>query len=175
MRFNICLAAVAATLAASPALAQSFPTDTAQANAKGVVLQTHKLLNNGDLDFGIVTTDGVTNGTVVIESSAAGIRTSTGGVMLLPSPSRAAEFDGLAAPHETVVLTLTLPTGNVLQDVSQTHTVDVNSLTVDAAGLTRQADANGNFTVYVGGDFGLSATQAPGVYSGQFQLTAEYQ
>jgi hypothetical protein len=48
-------------------------------------------------------------------------------------------------------------------------------MAVDAAGLTRTADANGNFTVYVGGNFGLTATQTAGVYSAQFKLTAEYQ
>lgn len=178
MRLTSILAAVAATAIASPALAQSVPpapvTDTAQGTARGVVLQQHSLINNGALDFGIVTTDGATDGTVVIESSPAGIRTQTGGVTLLPSPAQAARFDGLAAPNETVLLTLTKPVGNVLQDVSGTHTITVNAMTVDGL-LTRQADNNGNFRVYVGGDFGLSGTQAPGVYSAQFQLTAEYQ
>jgi hypothetical protein len=61
-----------------------------------------------------------------------------------------------------------------LQDAAG-DTVTVNSMTVDANGLTRQADANGDFTVYVGGDFGLAANQPSGVYSAQFQLTADYQ
>lgn len=176
MRLNFCLAALAATLAASPALAQqAFPTDTAQATARGVVLQQHSLINNGALDFGIVTVDPALPGTVVIESSAAGIRTATGGVTLLPSPSQAARFDGLAAPDENVKLTLTPPAGLVLKDVSGSNSITVNSMTVDAGGLARQADSSGVFTVYVGGDFGLIANQPSGVYSAQFQLTAEYQ
>lgn len=175
MRYTLFVAALAATTAAAtPAFAQAV-TDTAQATARGVVLQQHSLVNNGALDFGIVTVDPATPGTVVIESSAAGIRSATGGVTLLPSPSQAARFDGLAAPNETVALTLTPPVGNVLQDASATNTVTVNSLSVDAGGLTRTADANGDFTVYVGGDFGLAANQASGVYSGTFTLTAEYQ
>jgi hypothetical protein len=177
MRFNVCLAALAATLVASPALAQAV-TDTADATARGVVLQTHTLTNQTPLDFGIVTTDGTNTGTVSVAATAAGSRTTggAGGVSLLPSAFSSARFDGLAAPNETVVLTLQLPTGNVLQDVSATHTVSVNAMYVDLSNnLTRTADANGNFTVYVGGDFGLSATQAPGVYSGLFHLTAEYQ
>jgi hypothetical protein len=173
MRYKICLAALAATLAASPAFAQAV-TDTASATARGVVLQQHSLINNGALDFGIVTTDGTNPGTVVIESSSAGTRTATNGVSLLPGASQAARFDGLAAPLETVVLTLVPPVGNVLQDAAG-DTITVNSMSVDANGLTRQADANGNFTVYVGGDFGLTAIQPSGVYSAQFQLTAEYQ
>jgi hypothetical protein len=173
MRSNVCLAALAATLVASPAFAQAV-TDTAQATARGVVLQQHSLINQTALDFGIVTVDVATPGTVVIDASVAGARSATGGVTPLPSTYQAARFDGLAAPLETVALTLTPPVGNVLQDAAG-DTVTVNSMTVDANGLTRQADANGDFTVYVGGDFGLAANQPSGVYSAQFQLTADYQ
>ena len=173
MRLNFCFAAVAATLIASPAFAQAFPTDTAQANARGVVLQQHSLVNNGDLDFGLVTTDGINPGTVSIAASVAGTRTAANGVLLLPSTSQAARFDGLAAPLENVVLTLNQPVGNVLQDAAG-DTVTGN-LFVDVNGLNRQADANGNFTVYVGGDFGLIANQPSGVYNATFTLTAQYQ
>jgi hypothetical protein len=176
MRFHVCLAALAASVAvASPAIAQqAYPSDTAQATARGVVLQQHSLVNETNLDFGIVTTDGTNPGTVTIDASASGTRGSTGGVTLLPSTSSAAQFDGLAAPLETVVLTLTPPVGNVLQSAAGDQ-VTVNSMSVDAAGLTRTASSSGTFTVYVGGDFGLTATQAAGVYSADFQLTAEYQ
>ena len=175
MRFHVTLAALAASAAvASPAFAQAFPSDDAPATARGVVLQQHSLINQTNLDFGIVTTDGVNPGTVTIASTAAGARASTGGVTLLPSTSSSARFDGLAAPLETVVLTLTPPVGNVLQDAAGDQ-ITVNSMSVDAAGLTRTANATGNFTVYVGGDFGLTANQAAGVYSADFNLNAEYQ
>ena len=59
MRFYVTLAALAASAAvATPAFAQAFPNDDAPATARGVVLQTHSLINQSDLDFGIVTTDG---------------------------------------------------------------------------------------------------------------------
>jgi len=175
MRFHITLAALAASAAvASPAFAQAFPSDDAPATARGVVLQQHSLINQSNLDFGIVTTDGTNPGTVSIAASAAGARASTGGVTLLPSTSSSARFDGLAAPLETVVLTLTPPVGNVLQSAAGDQ-ITVNSMSVDAAGLTRTASATGTFVVYVGGDFGLTATQAAGVYSADFNLNAEYQ
>jgi hypothetical protein len=174
MRFTLLVAALAATTAAAPAFAQQFPTDTAAATARGVVLQAHQLVNQTALDFGIVTVDPATPGTVSIEASAAGLRTVGGGVTGLPSTFQAARFDGLAAPLENVVLTLTPPAGNVLQDAAG-DTVTVNAMSVDSNGLARQASSNGNFTVYVGGDFGLAANQPSGVYSAQFQLTAEYQ
>ena len=175
MRFYVTLAALAASDAvASPAFAQAFPSDDAPATARGVVLQQHSLINQSNLDFGIVTTDGVSPGTVTIDASAAGARASTGGVTLLPSTSSSARFDGLAAPLETVVLTLTPPVGNVLQSAAGDQ-IAVNSMSVDAAGLTRTANSTGGFTVYVGGDFGLTANQPAGVYSADFNLNAEYQ
>ena len=175
MRFYVTLAALAASAAvATPAFAQAFPNDDAPAVARGVVLQTHSLINQSDLDFGIVTTDGTNPGTVTIAPDSSGARGFTGGVMLLPSNPTSARFDGLAAPLETVVLTLTPPVGNVLQDAAGDQ-ITVNSMSVDAAGLTRTANATGGFVVYVGGDFGLTATQPAGVYSADFHLTAEYQ
>ena len=175
MRLNVCLAALAATLVASPALAQqAFPTDTAAATARGTVLQSHSLVNQTALDFGIVSADPANPGTVSIEASAAGLRSFTGGVTLLPSTFQAARFDGLAAPLENVALTLTPPGGNVIQDAAG-DTITVNSMSVDSNGLARQASSTGNFTVYVGGTFGIAANQNSGVYTAQFELTAEYQ
>ena len=176
MRNHLRIAVLAATAAAaSPAFAQqAYPSDTATATARGVVLQQHSLINQTNLDFGIVTTDGVSAGTVSIAATAAGTRGSTGGVTLLPSASSSARFDGLAAPLETVVLTLSPPVGNVLQSAAGDQ-ITVNSMSVDSAGLTRTANSSGDFTVYVGGAFGLTATQPAGVYSADFNLTAEYQ
>lgn len=178
MRLTLTLAALAASVAvATPAFAQAAPavTDTATATARGVVLQQHSLINDRALDFGIITTDNTNPGTVSVAADAAGTRGATGGVTLLPSAYSSARFLGLAAPDETVALSLTPPTGNVLNDGSFTNTVTVNSMSVDAAGLSRQADSNGNFTVYVGAVFGVAASQPAGVYSADFSLTAEYQ
>lgn len=177
MRYSVYLAALAASAAvASPAFAQAFPSDDAPATARGVVLQIHSLINQSNLDFGIVTTDGTNTGTVTIAPNAAGTRGFTGGVVLLPSNPTSARFDGRGAPLETVVLTLTPPVGNVLQSAAGDQ-IAVNSMSVDGAGLTETLTVNGtgDFTAYVGGDFGLSATQAAGVYSGDFNLNAEYQ
>ncbi|MFL6725087.1 MAG: DUF4402 domain-containing protein [Sphingomicrobium sp.] len=176
MRFTLLVAALAAT--ATPALAQQAPTatDTTSATARGVVLQAHQLVKATDLDFGVVTVDPSTAGTVTISADAAGARSATGGVTPLPSSYQAASFDGLAAPGETVALTITPPPLNVL--VSTTNNNDkiaVNSLNLDAGGPSRVADSTGSFTVYVGGTFGLQANQAAGVYTAQFQLTSDYQ
>jgi hypothetical protein len=177
MRINLCLAALAVTLVATPALAQTFPSDTANATARGTVLQNHSLVSATALDFGIVTVDSVNGGTVSISASASPVRSAAGagGVTLLPSSFSAARFDGLAAPLEKVVLTLTPPTGNYISDAAN-DTIAVPSMYVDQNNsLNRQANGSGNFTVYVGADFSLAAGQPSGVYSGTFQLTAQYE
>lgn len=174
MRLTLSLAAVAATAVASPAFAQAI-TDTDSAYARGVVLGTHQLVKETDLDFGIVASDPSLAGTVTIDASATGTRTTggAGGVTPLPSTYQAAKFDGAAAPLEQVALTITPPPGGIVQDGAGNN-IGV-ALVLDSAGATRTADSAGGFTAYVGGTFSLSAAQPAGVYSAQFQLTAEYQ
>jgi len=170
MRLNILLAAAAATLVvATPAAAQ---LRTASGTAKGTVLSPLSLVNSGDLDFGTVASTNAL-GTVAVDADT-GLRTVSGGVVPVPSSPTRARFDGLGQAGQTVVLTLTPPTGNVL--VSGTNSVTVNSLSLDQSGATtRVIGSGGNFTVYVGGDFGIAANQPNGTYSALFTLTADYQ
>jgi len=175
MRYTLIVAALAATVA-TPAIAQVVPppiTDTDTATARGVVLGAHTRRKAKDLDFGVVAVDPVAGGTVSIAASLAGNRTVTGGVTALTSASSAAEFDGSGAPNERIVLTLSGPGTSAVQDGAG-NSIPV-ALSLDAAGSTRNADAAGGFTVYVGGTFTIAGGQAPGVYSNQFDLTAEYQ
>jgi hypothetical protein len=173
MRYTLLVAALAATVA-TPALAQQAPvTDSDTALARGVVLGAHSLKKSKDLDFGVVAVDPTTAGTVSITASAAGNRSVTGGVTGLTSTYSAAKFDGSGAPNEQIVLSLSGPGTTSVQDGAG-NSIPV-TLGVDAAGLTRNADAQGGFTVYVGGTFQIAAGQAPGVYSNSFDLTATYQ
>ncbi len=169
MRFNFYLAAVAATLvAATPAVAQQ---RSATAEARGVVLQPLTLTKVWDLDFGTVAGSNVAGGVTVDANS--GVRTASGGVVAAPSTFSRGRFDGLGQAGQTVGLSLTPPTGNVL--VSGSNTVAVNSLSLDSGGATRVIGSGGSFTVYVGGDFGIAANQPNGTYSALFSLTADYQ
>ena len=176
MRFSFYLAAAAATVAAaSPAFAQAV-TDSAQAEAHGRVLSTHSLINSAPLDFGTVAASAAA-GTVSVTAAALSVRSAGGGVTLVPTTYSAARFDGLAAPGETVLLTLTPSTAGGLSLVDAVSGASITgTLNLDQAGATtRTADANGNFVVYVGGDFSIGANQQNGYYTGNFDLTAEYQ
>jgi hypothetical protein len=174
MRFTVCLAALAATvLTASPAFAQQA---SANATAKGLVLEPLTLSKYVDLDFGTVAGDPLNPGTVVVDVTdpVNPTRTKTGAITLVPSPWQPARFDGFGDPGSTVNLTLNPPA--VL--LNGANSIVVNSMVLDTCNCTadsRVIGPTGAFTLYVGGDFAIGANQANGLYSATFSVTADYQ
>lgn len=175
MRLNICLAALAATLVASPALAQQASVNNA--TVKGTVLLPLSLSETKQLDFGtvIANTTAGNNGNVVIDA-ATGARTFPAGnvVGVATYPGSRGLFQGAGTVGRSVLLTLAAPT--LL--TSGTNTLTVNSMTFDGCTCTstsRTIDATGSFTVGVGGDFQIQANQPNGVYSATYSVTADYQ
>ncbi len=175
MRLNICLAALAASVAfATPAFAQSV-TASATAEARGLVLQPLTLTRVDDLDFGTVIASAVAGNVTINEDTGA--RTVSGGVVGVPTaPGQRGLFAGAGTANQQVDLTLTPPAGGVL--VSGANFLTVSAFTMDGGvGLTdtRSIDATGAFTVGVGGTFDIAASQPNGLYAADFDLTAEYQ
>jgi len=174
MRFKICFAALAATVvAASPAFAQQA---SATAEARGRVLQPLTLSKAFDLDFGTVSGDPTNPGTVVVgvTNPASPTRTQTGAVTLVPSVWQPAEFDGAGEPGRAVTVTLNPPATLV----NGANSINVNSMVLDTCNCTtdtRTVDGAGAFKVYVGGDFAIAANQASGLYTANFDVTADYQ
>ncbi|HEY8591322.1 MAG TPA: DUF4402 domain-containing protein [Sphingomicrobium sp.] len=181
MRFKLCLAALAATVAvATPAAAQQ-ASATANATAKGVVLLPLTLTKSSDLDFGTVVASS-TAGTVAINADS-GTRSVTGGVTGVPSfPGGRALFQGAGSASQQVVLTLNAASiltsgGNTITVSSMTFDTGAASSTNLAGNLTttRTINGTGAFAVGVGGTFAIAANQPNGVYSGTFSVTADYQ
>lgn len=177
MRFKLTLAALAATAFASPAMAQT--TATATAEARGTILQPLTLTQVQDLDFGTVLSS-ATAGTVTIDSST-GARTVTGGVTAIAlDVGQRAEFAGVGTNGQLVEITLTPPAGNVLNRVGGGATILVNLWDLDggAANDTFQSrtitDVNGAFLVGVGAEFAVAANQTNGLYTANFDVTAQY-
>ncbi len=176
MRFNICLAAFAATAAfASPALAQVV-TAKATAEARGLVLQPLTLTKSTDLDFGTILAS-ATAGSVTINADTGG-RTVGGGVTAVASNAgQRALFTGAGTPTQQVNLTLTQPTSGVL--VSTTNTADtiaITSMVFDSTNsLIRTIGSDGTFQVGVGAAFAIAASQPNGFYKANFDVTADYQ
>jgi hypothetical protein len=169
MRFSVSLAALAATLvAATPAAAQQAQ---ATATAKGVVLQSLTLVRTSDLDFGTVAPDASNPGTVTVNADT-GARSTGGAVVALPGAFSRGSFDGAGTAGNLVQLTLNQPAGGVISSGSNTVGALLN---LDSGGTTRAIPAGGTFTVHVGGVFSIAANQPSGLYSAQFDLTADYQ
>ena len=174
MRYTICLAALAATLAtATPAFAQAVSA-SANAEARGVVLQPLTLTKVDDLDFGTVISTAVA-GTVVIDADD-GSRSVTGGVLAVPSyPGGRGLFSGNGTAGQDVNLTLNSP-GLLVSTTNPLDVVVVNSMYLDNGNLlVRTIGLTTVFDVGVGGDFAITANQPNGLYSAQFDLTADYQ
>lgn len=173
MRFKIALAALAASVAvATPAFGQAVTTASDTAEARGLVLQPLSLARVQDLDFGTVLAS-ATAETVTVDPDT-GFRSVSGpGVALVAtSPGDRGLFTGAGNPGVIVNLTVTPPVGNVV--VSGSNSIPV-TLTLDQGGsLARTIGATGTFDVGVGGAFDIGANQASGLYSADFQLTAEY-
>ena len=172
MRKSLCLAALAASaLSATPALAQQA---SATAEARGVVLQPLTLARVQDLDFGTVVGSAVA-GTVSIDADT-GARSVTGGVTGVPSfPGDRALFQGAGTSGQDVVPSLNAPT-LLISTSNPLDTITVNSMVLDAGNATtRTIGVTGIFQVGVGGDFAIAANQPAGLYTANFDLTADYQ
>jgi hypothetical protein len=177
MRKLFTLAALAAAAAAaSPAAAQSAPVVASdQAEARGVILQPLTLTRIQDLDFGTVIGSPSVAGTVTIDPDT-GNRSTSGGVSGHPGYlGDRGLFGGAGTAAQTVELTLNAPTV-LVHSASPTTFLAVDEIVLDNGNATtRTIDATSAFFVGVGGTFNIAAGQTPGLYSAQFELTAEYQ
>lgn len=172
MRLKVCLAAIAATLVwSAPANAQ---LASAQAEARGVVLQPLTLVRNQHLDFGTVVASAAA-GSVSINADTGG-RTVGGGVTGVPSfPGNRGLFTGNGTAGSDVILTLNAPAVLVSQ-ANPLDTITVTSMVLDNGNLTtRTIPAGGVFQVGVGGAFAIAANQPAALYLANFDLTADYQ
>lgn len=174
MRFKLTLAALAATAAfASPAAAQVV-TSTAQAEARGTILQPLTLNKVEDLDFGTILVDPLGAGGTVTIDADDGSRSVAGDVAEVGvNGGQRAIFTGAGPENDTVDLVLTQPAGGLLYNGGNSLG---GVLVLDQGGsTTRTTDLVGAYSVGVGGTFTIAANQAAGVYAADFDLTAEYQ
>ena len=172
MRLTLSLSALAAVLmTATPALAGT--SASAAAEARGLVLQPLTLTKVTDLDFGTVISTAAA-GSVTIDANN-GARAQTGGVTLVPNyPGSRAVFSGAGTAGEPVLLTLSAP-ALLVSTTNPADVLAVTTLSLDSLGTNRTVGATSTFSVGVGGDFAIAANQPNGLYTAQFDLTADYQ
>jgi len=157
---------VALAVAGFGLMSQSALAATGTANASAVILTPISIANNTGLDFGDVYPDSATAGTVTVD--ATGARTAGGAAALGATPGAAAQFT--VSGQASALYTITLPAAAV------TLTSGANSMTIDTFTTdgTGTLDGTGNEVINVGATLNVSANQAPGTYSGTFDVTVNY-
>lgn len=177
------LALACAALIAQPAAAQAV---AATAGAEATIVEPLGLVKNQDLIFGRIAA-GPTAGTVTVDPNTSTCTTT--GPITRVGTCQYAEFAGMGVRRFTVriqiptTVTLTAPGG---------ATMVVNTMTLGTAPGLVYIGGNGNglgngnrryqitsstgiFTMRVAGRLNVGANQAPGVYTGTFNVTVNYQ
>jgi Mat/Ecp fimbriae major subunit len=162
MKLALAGAVIATGMVSNAAVAATEPAD-----ATVEVLAAVEVTVDADLDFGVVAASAA-GGTVTVAAASAATPSASGVTYI--SGGAPAEFRVTqASDGEVIDLTVDNPsplTGAGTDIVLSSLTISATDITFDSANLE---------TVYVGGTITLGANQAAGVYTGSFDVTAEYQ
>ena len=144
---------------------------TATANIYAKILATLTLTKNVDLNFGTMAIP-LSPGTVTV--SPAGIRTYTGGVILLTQAPVATASSFTTNGDPGAVYSITLPTSNIIiTSTVGSYTMPVN-LFISSNNNSGTLNSVGADTFTVGATLNLGTTQQAGSYVGQYQVTVNY-
>lgn len=171
---------LAAALCTLPVAAQA-QTITATDTSVGLI-EPLTITRLADLDFGdLVVTTG---GTVVLTPTTSPTCTTTGGV-IHTAECQPAEFGGSGVAGERV--RVRRPIGRTITLTGPGADMTVTNITIDGDPTLIHVQSNPNwerfligdptgvFTFRVGGTLNVNPNQAPGVYSGTFDIRLDYQ
>ena len=162
------LAAPAAMMLAAPA--QAAPVSaTPPADAQALILIPLTLSKLDDLHFGTIIPSAV-SGTVTVPANGSPATTAGGVTLVSSDPTMRARFGGAGSPNQFVFINVTNP---VTLDNGAGDTVTILALTMDTPALI-QIDATRAFIFHVGGILQVGANQPEGIYSAEFDVTAQY-
>jgi hypothetical protein len=139
---------------------------------RDTLAQQVALSNTRGLDFGRFVAG--SGGTVVL--SPAGLRSRTGGVVLLNSPSTgqaAFKVGRISRDDETRAVIITLPDNGATRLASGADSMAVGDFVNTPTALLSIPD--GGTTLSVGATLTVAPNQVPGNYSGTFSLIVNYQ
>jgi uncharacterized protein DUF4402 len=166
-KFLLAVAAIAfgaANVAAAPV---SSPTPPA---GRALLLIPLTLTKIDDLSFGSIIPSPV-SGTVVI-NAVSGARSVAGGVTAVPSDlGHRAYFGGAGSPNQSVIVTVTPPT---FLTSTAGDTLDVLALTLDGPPVRSIHPVDRTFFFGIGGIIQIAANQSDGVYTSDYDVTANY-
>jgi spore coat protein U-like protein len=160
---------VAALLVAAPAQLLAV-TPAVQAQADAIVLKPLTLIKKTDMDFGTLLPSAAA-GTATVDPFSGAV-TAAGGVTALTGATSRAVF--LGAGSRNSPYQIRIPKNPItLTRVGGTETMTVSSWTLDGQS-NRMVDANEAFQFGVGAKLTVAANQAPGTYTGTFDVTVHY-
>ncbi len=168
-RSNILLAMAAVALGTTSLVAAPVSSPTPPPG-RALLLIPLTLTKIDDLSFGSVIPSPV-SGTVAINATT-GARSVAGGVTAVPSDvGQRAYFGGAGSPNQQVIVTVTPPASltNVAGD-----TLTVLALTLDGPPLRSIHPVDRTFFFGVGGIIEVAADQPEGVYTSDYDVTANY-
>ncbi|MEM6496840.1 MAG: DUF4402 domain-containing protein [Pseudomonadota bacterium] len=181
-QFGIRLGAVVAALLAgclslaAPAMAD----DTDVADSRALIITPLSFVKDTDLDFGqIIPAD--TAGTVFMDSTGA--VTTTGGVVQLDGTQLPARFWGYGQFNQRVLINIT-QNSYVLTRDGGSETMLYDQVTIGSRPPViittnprrfRIINPDGFFTFTIAGRLQVGANQRPGIYTGEFAVTLEYE
>lgn len=142
--------------------------------AIATVRRAASIAKTADLDFGKIVRPTSGNSTVTINAST-GARTVGGNGVGVPSPApQRAQFTISGEGGRT--LSVTLPSNYVLTHSNGTNTITANLSRAPTGTLTLSGTQGsaGSVALNVGSSFTMPATTVPGVYSGTFNVTVQY-
>ena len=161
----------------SPTAAQAQAASD-NANARVVMLSSGQLVSTRALDFGDILAS--TAGTVTV--APAGTIAFTGGVTPLGGNHSSGQFIGIGTRNRLIRLTVTPTQITITNGTGGSMIVD-NFTIGGLNGLNQNGNssnyriiaANGQFTFNVGARLNVAANQAPGTYSGTYNVDFNYQ
>lgn len=148
--------------------------------AEAIIVTRLSLVKTDDLNFGKIVA-GTAAGTVTV--TPAGSRSATGGVRLAGTGAQPAAFSGYGFLNQTVSISVNSNTP-VVRRVGGSETMQFDTFIIGStptAQLTtaplafRIGSTTGMFAFPVGATLRVKARQTPGLYTGSFSVTINYQ
>lgn len=161
-------AVAALALTTAPAQAQSVPA-TEQATATARIYTPLTLVKDSDLDFGTIVISGTGFTGELVSVSQAGVVTCGGGTNLVCDDTVASAANFTVSGTIGADVRVTVP-ASVTMNGSNGGSL---SMTPDSP-TPLTLDGSGTGTFGVGGTISIDATTTDGVYTGDFDVTAEY-
>ena len=169
IRSKLMLAIAAVALGTTSVAAAPVSSSTPPAG-RALLLIPLTLTKIDDLSFGSVVPSPV-SGSVVINATT-GLRTVIGGLTAMPSDiGQRARFAGAGSPSQQVLITVTAPAA--LTSIAG-DTLTVLALTLDGPPVRSIHPVDRTFFFGVGGIIQVAANQPEGVYTSDYDVTANY-